>query len=179
MTFLYRQSCLDLDFIWGFDDLAGRALPRSKRRRIMSFHQQVQKSPGALQRLIQRAHAITPDLLSAVLGLALARCARPHRLEDARRIGRLIQSEAWTDAALALVDLDRRLTIRRLAYDDGEWRCTVGTQWPVLEWLDDTAEAGHAVLPLAILSAWLEGLRMSAPSGGAGDLGPGLSIRIQ
>jgi hypothetical protein len=130
----------------------------------MSFHQQVQKSPGALQRLIQRADTVTPDLLSAALGLALARCATPHRLDDARRIGRLIQSEAWTDAALALVGLDRRLTIRRLAYDDGEWRCTVGTQWPVLEWLDDTAEAGHAVLPLAILGAWLKGLRMSAPS---------------
>jgi hypothetical protein len=56
------------------------------------------------------------------------------------------------------------LTIRRLAYDDTEWRCTVGTQWPVPEWLDDTAEARHAVLPLAILSAWLEGLRVSVPS---------------
>jgi hypothetical protein len=129
----------------------------------MSFHQQVQKSPGALQRLIERADTVTPDLLSAALGLALARCASPHRLDDARRIGRLIQCEAWTDAALALVGLDRRLTIRRLAYDDGEWRCTIGTQWPVPEWLDDTAEAGHAVLPLAILSAWLEGLPMSAP----------------
>ncbi len=41
---------------------------------------------------------------------------------------------------------------------------TIGTQWPVPEWLDDTAEAGHAVLPLAILSAWLEGLRVSVPS---------------
>src|SRR5712672_4757586 len=130
----------------------------------MSFHQQVQKSPGALQRLIQRTDTVTPDLLSAALGLALARCASPHRLDDARRIGRLIQCEAWTDAALALVGLDRRLTIRRLAYDDTEWRCTVGTQWPLPEWLDDTAEAGHAVLPLAILSAWLEGLRMSLPS---------------
>jgi hypothetical protein len=130
----------------------------------MSFHQQVQKSPGALQRLIQRADAVTPDLLSAALGLALARCATPHPLDDARRIGRLIQCEAWTDAALALVGLDRRLTVRRLVHDDGEWRCTVGTQWPVPEWLDDTAEAGHAVLPLAILGAWLEGLRMSAPA---------------
>ena len=55
------------------------------------------------------------------------------------------------------------MTIRRLAYDDTEWRCTVGTQWPVPEWLDDTAEVGHAVLALAILSAWLEGLGMSAP----------------
>jgi hypothetical protein len=35
----------------------------------MSFHQQVQKSPGAVQRLIRRADAVTPDLLSAVLGL--------------------------------------------------------------------------------------------------------------
>jgi hypothetical protein len=34
----------------------------------------------------------------------------------------------------------------------------------VPEWLDDMAEAGHAVLPPAIPSAWLEGLRMSAPS---------------
>src|SRR5712672_3233667 len=138
----------------------------------MSFHQQVQKSPGALQRLIQRADTVTPDLLSAALGLALARCATPHRLDDARRIGRLIQSEAWIDAALALVGLDR-LTIRRLAYDDTEWRCTVGTQWPVPEWLDDTAEARHAVLPLAILSAWLEGLRVSVPPAAPATSVPG------
>jgi hypothetical protein len=130
----------------------------------MSFHSHVQNSPGELQRRIQRADAATPDLVSAVLGLVLARCATPHRLEHAGRIGRLIQSEARTDAALALVDLDRRRTIRRLTYDDGEWHCAVGGQWPVPEWLDDTVEASHAVLPLAILSAWLEGLRVSPPS---------------
>jgi hypothetical protein len=130
----------------------------------MSFHSQAQHSSGNLQRLIERAEAATPDLVSAALDLVLARCEAPRHSETASRIRRLIQSEAWTDAALALFDLEPQLKIRRLTYDAGEWRCTVGGQWPIPEWLDDTVESRHASLPMAILSTLLEGLRMRPPA---------------
>jgi hypothetical protein len=44
----------------------------------------------------------------------------------------------------------------RLAYEDGEWRCCLGKQWPLPAWLDDIVDAGHPVLPLAILAAMIE-----------------------
>jgi hypothetical protein len=46
--------------------------------------------------------------------------------------------------------------LRRIAYDDGEWRCCLGQQWPLPKWLDDTVDIGHLVLPLAILNAMIE-----------------------
>ncbi len=58
---------------------------------------------------------------------------------------------------MALLDLELpQWKLRRLAYDDGEWRCCIGKQWPLPEWLDDTVEVGHLILPLAILDALLE-----------------------
>jgi len=65
---------------------------------------------------------------------------------------------AWTDAALAMVELARSRAVRRLSRDDGEWRCAIGSQWPVPEWLDDVVEFSHPVLPLAILGALIEAL---------------------
>jgi hypothetical protein len=86
------------------------------------------------------------------------------RLAPAKRIHALVEAGAWTDAALALLDLELpRWTLRRLVYEDGEWRCCLGRQWPLPEWLDDTVEAGHPVLPLAILDALIEA-RAAAPT---------------
>jgi hypothetical protein len=80
------------------------------------------------------------------------------RAERARRIRELIGAKAWTDAALATVELAGSRAVRRLSRDDGEWRCTIGSQWPVPDWLDDAVEFGHAALPLAILGALVETL---------------------
>ena len=83
----------------------------------------------------------------------------------AARIERLIQSQAWTDAALALIDLELpQWQVRRLAYDDGEWYCALSRQRELPDWLDQSIEARHADLALAILSAFVEAQRVSAPS---------------
>jgi hypothetical protein len=81
------------------------------------------------------------------------------------RVERLIQSGAWTDAALALIDLELpQWQIRRIAYDEGEWHCALSRQRELPDWLDQSVEARHADLALAILSAFVEAQRISVPS---------------
>ena len=80
------------------------------------------------------------------------------------RIERLIQSGAWTDAALALIDLELpQWQVRRVAYDEGEWHCALSRQRELPDWLDQPIETHHADLALAILSAFVEAQRVSAP----------------
>ena len=81
----------------------------------------------------------------------------------AARVEHLIQSQAWTDAALALIDLELpQWQVRRLAYDDGEWYCALSRQRELPDWLDQAIETHHADLALAILSAFVEAQRISS-----------------
>ena len=76
-----------------------------------------------------------------------------------------IKSQAWTDAALALIDIELpQWQVRRLAYDDGEWYCALSRQRELPDWLDQPIETRHADLALAILRAFVEAKRVSAPS---------------
>jgi hypothetical protein len=117
-----------------------------------------------LQGDVRRARNVTSALMTDVLATMGERGSASSRFAAARRVHALVAAEAWTDAALALLDLELpQWTLRRLAYEDGEWRCCLGKQWPLPEWLDDTVEAGHPVLPLAILDALIEA-RAVAPT---------------
>jgi hypothetical protein len=89
----------------------------------------------------------------------------PSAKQNARaaRVEHLIQSQAWTDAALALIDLELpQWQVRRLAYDDGEWYCALSRQRELPDWLDQSIETRHADLALAILSAFVEAQRISS-----------------
>jgi hypothetical protein len=104
---------------------------------------------------LRDAPAVTADLISEVIG-------NPSRRHSVR-IERLIESGAWTDAALALLELELpKWRLRRLAYDDGEWCCALSRQREFPDWLDDgSIESHHADLALAILSAFVDARRMS------------------
>jgi hypothetical protein len=104
------------------------------------------------------APAVTADLISEVIG-------KPSRRFPAR-IERLIESGAWTDAALALLELKLpQWQLRRLAYDEGEWHCALSRQRELPDWLDDRSiECHHADLSMAILSAFVEAQRKPTPS---------------
>ena len=117
---------------------------------IFSEHQ------DGLDDRLHDAPAVTADLLSEVIGKAARRL--PARIE------RLIESGAWTDAALALLELELpQWQLRRLAYDEGEWHCALSRQRELPEWLDDrSVESHHADLSLAILSAFADARRKSA-----------------
>ena len=74
------------------------------------------------------------------------------RNAKADRIEQLIQSQAWTDAALALIELELpQWQLRRLVYDDGEWYCALSRQREMPDWLDQSVESHHADLARAIL----------------------------
>ena len=56
--------------------------------------------------------------------------------------------------------------LRRLICENGEWFCSLSRQPNLPAALDDTADASHDVLPLAILLAFGGARRMAAiPSG--------------
>ena len=114
---------------------------------------------------LRDACSVTAEFLSDLIHSTCRRFPSTDRNFKNARIERLIESQAWTDAVLALIDLELpQWQIRRLAYDDGEWHCAVSRQRELPEWLDQAVEAHHADLALAILSAFVEAQRISAPS---------------
>ncbi|MGY3450555.1 hypothetical protein [Bradyrhizobium sp. USDA 4353] len=86
------------------------------------------------------------------------------------RIDLLLREEARIDAALEVIAL--RLpgwSLRRLAYDHGEWHCALSQRREMPDWLDQCAEATHSDLSLAILHAAVEAQRLEPhPAPGSG-----------
>jgi hypothetical protein len=117
-----------------------------------------------LQGQISRAQVVTPDLMSKVVADACIRITMPSCAGNAAKINRLIESEAWTEAALALVELELpQWRLHRLVYEQDAWLCSLSQRWNVRVWLSDCAEARHPSLPLAILSALVEARQCSEP----------------
>ena len=113
---------------------------------------------------LREACAVTAEFMSDIVRQTCRRFPSLRHSAKTARIERLIQSGAWTDAALALIDLELpQWQIRRLAYDDGEWYCALSRQREVPDWLDEAIETRHADLALAILSAFVEARHLSAP----------------
>ena len=124
------------------------------------------KCEDRLDRLIEQlrlAPALTPNLIGAVIAEACTRLPVLTRVGKAARIDQLIEAGAWSDAALALIELELPAwKLRRLVYEDGEWFCSLSKQPDLPVALDDTADARHEVLPLAILSAFVEARRSTS-----------------
>jgi hypothetical protein len=121
--------------------------------------------PRELGDRLRDTHAVTAELMSEVIGEACRRFPSMGQTDKTARIERLIGSGAWTDAALALLDLELPLwQVRRIAYDEGEWHCALSRERELPDWLDRSIEARHADLPLAILSAFVDAQRITAPS---------------
>jgi hypothetical protein len=111
---------------------------------------------------LREACAVTAEFMSDIIRQTCRRFPSHGQSAKTDRIERLIQSGAWTDAALALIELELpQWQIRRLAYDDGEWHCALSRQRELPDWLDQPIETHHADLALAILSAFVEARRVS------------------
>ena len=122
------------------------------------------REPVELQDRLRDAQAVTAALISDVIVETCRRFASMGQSARTAQIERLIGSGAWTDAALALIDLELpQWRLRRIAYDEGEWHCALSQQRELPEWLDQTIEARHADLPLAILSAFVDARLTPAP----------------
>jgi hypothetical protein len=124
-----------------------------------------QASPELGDRL-RDTSCMTADFLSDIINATCRRFPSMDRNFKNARIERLIESQAWTDATLALIDLELpQWRVRRLAYDDGEWYCALSRQRDLPDWLDQSIETHHADLALAMLSAFVEAQRIaSTPS---------------
>jgi hypothetical protein len=123
-------------------------------------------NPGRLDHRLSDAPAVTSDLMAQVIGETCRRFASIGRNEKSAQIERLLQSEAWTDAALALIDLEcPQWQVRRIVYDEGEWHCALSRERELPDWLDQSIETRHADLALAILSAFVDAKRIEAPAG--------------
>ena len=130
----------------------------------MSLFSELQ-NPAELSDRLRDAGTVTTEFLSDIISQTCRRFPSVSRTGRTARVERLIQSGAWTDAALALIDLELpQWQVRRLAYDEGEWHCALSRQRELPEWLDQPIETHHADLALAILSAFVEAQRISAPS---------------
>src|SRR6266478_8583502 len=123
------------------------------------------RDPRELDDRLRDAHAVTSELISEVIGEACRRFPSAGQTGKTEQIERLIQTGAWTDAALALIELELPLwQVRRIAYDEGEWYCALSRERELPDWLDRSIEARHADLTVAILSAFVEAQRITAPA---------------
>jgi hypothetical protein len=119
----------------------------------------------ALNDRLRNADAMTAKLMSELVAATCRRYPAIGQAGKSARIERLIGSQAWTDAALALIDLELpQWQVRRIAYDEGEWHCALSRARELPEWLDQPIETRHADLPIAILSAYLDAQCVSASS---------------
>ena len=122
-----------------------------------------QTIPNTLTDRLHDAHALAAEFLSDVIAEP-CRLLPSERNAKADRIRQLIQSQAWTDAALTLIELELpHWQVRRLVYDGGEWFCALSRQRDMPDWLDQPVESHHADLALAILDAFAQAKRISAP----------------
>jgi|SRR5271169_3167542 len=115
---------------------------------------------GDFERLddaLRLAPAATPELFHKVAECAGQRISLLRQSGKAAPIDRLIEAGAWTEAAVRVIEFaSPKWTIRRIAYEHGEWLCSLSRQPNVPPALDEMADAGHQVLALAILRAFVE-----------------------
>ena len=113
----------------------------------------------ALEERLRSARTLTRDLVSEVIAEACPRLAALGTKAEAAVWG-MIEAGALTDAMLALIEIALpQWKPRRLVCEDGEWYCSLSKQPWLPVGFDETAEASHGILPIAILMALIEARR--------------------
>ena len=116
---------------------------------------------GELGATLRGARTMSAQLMSQVIGEVCRRFPFGQSVKTAR-VERFIDSEAWIDAGLALIELELPLwQVRRIAYDGGEWYCALSRERELPDWLDRYIEVHHGDLALAILGAFIDAYRVS------------------
>lgn len=111
------------------------------------------------------ASGLTPALFSKVLTDVCMRFPVPARASHAERLAQLVLAEAWTEAALFLIEIELPLwRLRRLVYDGGEWMCSLSRHPGVPIEIDDVADGRHRTRPIAILLSFVEAKRLISPT---------------
>lgn len=114
--------------------------------------------------MLQLSDVPTSEIVAEVVATA---CPRVQSLNQsgatASTLSRLIHCSAWTDLAIALLAVEHPgWKLRRAIYEDGAWFCSLSKHPEIPVDLDDTVDAHHGSLPLAILIAFVEARRSDA-----------------
>ena len=119
--------------------------------------------PASLDELLRSVHALTRPLMLDIIDKGCRRLPSLGQMEKTARLTRLIEAEAWADAALALLEIELPLwQVRRIAYDGGEWYCALSRERELPDWLNNSVDARHADLALALLCAFAEAQMLTA-----------------
>src|SRR5262245_8083510 len=111
----------------------------SRRTGAMTLDPNHEEHLRELQQELHRAHTITPGLMTDVIARACPRLQSQRRNPPPRLI-RLIESGAFADATLALLELELpQWSLRRLIREDDEWHCSISKQLGLPAELDDMA----------------------------------------
>jgi hypothetical protein len=165
MKFLYLAGFAHLAFKCRFIHLADTVAESSHPKRddpCSSLPNMTTRSTSPIG-FVPRA--VTAEMFSDVIGSVCRRFPSAGQPEKTMQIQRLVASEAWTDAVLALIAFELpQWQVRRIAYDEGEWHCALSSQRDLPDWLDQSIEARHADLPLALLSAFVDARLANPPS---------------
>jgi len=122
---------------------------------------------------LRLAPALGPELFNKIIDRGGTRLRVLRQSGKAFRIDRLIEAGAWTEAALALIELEiPAWKVRRLVCENGEWLCSLSRQLSVPIELDDNVEASHEVLALAVLRALVEARQRSIAAPGTISAAP-------
>lgn len=120
----------------------------------------------SLERIARDARLAPTPTRDLFIKVSTMACPRTQLLRTAgktQRLDRLIDAGAWTDAATTLIGLELPgWQVRRAVYDGGEWICSLSRQPNLPTEVDDTIDAAHELLPLAMLGAFVEALRRRA-----------------
>jgi hypothetical protein len=135
-----------------------------------------------LDERVRLAPMVSVSLLQQIAE-ACPRLSSARQSELAADIDRFVEARSWTDPALGLVRLELPTwQIRRIAWEGGEWFCSLSRQPHLPLPLDETADGIHSDLPLATLRALVEALRVNTaqpkPSAHVPLIGPMSAIRI-
>jgi hypothetical protein len=143
----------------------------------MSFDPTDERRFARLEQRLRSVRAITPELMSDVIALACPRFAACGAAAKAA-VNQLIESRAFNDAALAVLELELpQWRLRRIVSEDGEWHCALSRQPQLPIELDEIAEGRHEILALAILRTFIEARRAVAANASAGTTVPRVSLR--
>lgn len=109
---------------------------------------------------LRNAPVPTRELIQQIIAGACTRLPLLKRSGKTSDFDQLIEACAWCDVALALIEIELPAwSVRRLVREDGEWFCALTKEPNLPVEVDDTADAGHTNLALAILGAFVEARR--------------------
>jgi hypothetical protein len=126
MKSLCRRHFFRLVSLWHFAHFMGGGHTFRPKLRVVSCCS-IRNPSRTLEAQLRRAQALTPELISDVTAEACV-CFAARGGTAKQRINRLIDAGAWTDTALALLELELpQWKLRRIVYEDGEWHsnCSV------------------------------------------------------